>query len=270
MKIEKIDIRYFQKDVLDAANMDGVRHVKILPWLSIVQAQEGRYDIALGNQLGKSTGYRGFFIAPSGMQQTIVHHADPASGRVRCRWIFLDVLINNTYSLDDLYDLPLLPDTSEKLNTLFDRLFVSNSIFQQYICCYQILEMLLADAELKKDRCYAALKPVIEYIEKNYPFSISVSDLAQQAHISESGLYFLFKKSYGISPIAYLNRYRVSLAAERLKTSNETIANIAYSVGVADPFYFNKMFHKVYQTSPQNFRKSYRSRIMFSEGENQL
>ena len=130
--------------------------------------------------------------------------------------------------------------------------------------------MLLADAELKKDRCYSALKPVIEYIEKNYPFSISVSDLAQQAHISESGLYFLFKKSYGISPIAYLNRYRVSLAAERLKTSNETIANIAYSVGVADPFYFNKMFHKVYQTSPQNFRKSYRSRIMFSEGENQL
>ncbi len=270
MKIEKIDIRYFQKDALDAANMDGVRHVKILPWLSIVQAQEGSYDIALGNQPGKSTGCGGFFIAPSGMQQTIVHHADPVSGRMRCRWIFLDVLINNAYSLDDLYDLPLLPNASEKLNTLFDGLFASNSIFQQYICCYQILELLLADAELKKDRCYAALKPVLEYIEKNYPFPISVSDLVQQAHISESSLYSLFKKSYGISPIAYLNRYRVSLAAEQLKSSNDTIAKIANSVGVADPFYFNKMFHKIYQTSPQNFRKVYRSQVMFSEGKSQL
>ncbi len=270
MKIEKIDIRYFRKDAFDAADMDGVRHVKILPWLSVVQAQEGSYDVALGNQPAKSTGCCGFFTAPSGMQQTIVHHADPVSGRMCCRWIFLDVLINNVYSLDDLYDLPLLPDASKELNGLFDRLFDTDNTFQQYICCYQILELLLAGAELKKDRCYIALKPVLEYIEKNYPFPISVSDLAQQAHISKSGLYLLFKKSYGTSPIAYLNRYRVSLAAERLKSSNDTIAKIANSVGVSDPFYFNKMFHKIYQTSPQKFRKAYRSQVMFRESESQL
>lgn len=103
-------------NLFDAADMDGVRHVKILPWLSVVQAQEGSYDVALGNQPAKSTGCCGFFTAPSGMQQTIVHHADPVSGRMCCRWIFLDVLINNAYSLDDLYDLPLLPDASKELN----------------------------------------------------------------------------------------------------------------------------------------------------------
>ena len=187
MKLEKIDIRYFRKDALDAADMDGVQHVKILPWLSVVQAQEGSYDIALGNQSLKSTGCGGFFVAPSGMQQTIVHHADPDGGRMRCRWIFLDVLVNNTYALEDLYEFPLLPVMTGKLDVLFDALFASDDIFRQYICCYQILEMLLADAKPKKDQCYRALKPVIKYIEENYPLPISVAALAQQAHMSQSG-----------------------------------------------------------------------------------
>lgn len=256
MHIEKADIRYMKKDSMDSQDIDGVRHVKILPWLSVVQSCVGSYDIALGDGDARSTGSGGFFVAPSGVQQTITHNA--ACGRMQCRWLFLDVQINSGGSLDDYFEFPPIPTARRELNEAFDELFNSYDLFDNYSSCYRIVKLIMQDALPKKDRCYSALKPVIEYIETNYHSKVTVASLAGEAHLSESGLYSIFKKHYGISPIAYLNRYRVSLAAEMLKSSDETITKIAASVGISDPFYFNKLFHKVYQTSPRNFRSVYR------------
>lgn len=69
------------------------------------------------------------FNVSSGMQQTIVHHADPVSGHLHCRWSFLDVLINNDCSLDYLYDFSLLPVISKQQNALFNELFAYDDIF---------------------------------------------------------------------------------------------------------------------------------------------
>jgi AraC-like DNA-binding protein len=46
----------------------------------------------------------------------------------------------------------------------------------------------------------------------------------------------------------------VSLEAEKLKKTNERVADIAASVGIRDPLYFNKLFHKMYRTSPGAYR----------------
>lgn len=259
MHIEKANIRYMKKDSMDSRDMDGIRHVKILPWLSVVQSCVGSYDIALGDGDNYSTGEGGFFTASSGIQQTIIHHAD--SGHMRCRWLFLNLQINGVGSLDDYFEFPTIPTARSELNEAFDELFGSDDLFDNYSSCYRIVGLIMRDAVPKKDGCYSALRPVAEYIEKNYRGKVTIAELASKAHLSESGLYAMFKKQYGTSPIAYLNRYRVSLAAEMLKSSDETIAKIAAAVGISDPFYFNKLFHKIYQTSPKNFRDAYRKNI---------
>ena len=91
MQIEKIVIEYVKKNGFTSTSCDGVCHTKVLPYLSVVQAVEGSYDIQLENDVICNTGSGGFFIAPSNVQQRIVHNTDPASKKMICRWIFIKI-----------------------------------------------------------------------------------------------------------------------------------------------------------------------------------
>ena len=66
--------------------------------------------------------------------------------------------------------------------------------------------------------------------------------MANIMNMSESNLYAVFKKITETTPVQYLNNYRLSTASERLINSNDSIANISESVGIADQFYFSKLF----------------------------
>ena len=89
LDIKNAEIKFFKKDGFVSARNDNLQHIKVLPYLSIVQSVEGSYDIALGRGDMQQTGDGGFFIAPAHIQQTIVHHVDPRSKRMRARWLFL-------------------------------------------------------------------------------------------------------------------------------------------------------------------------------------
>ena len=64
----------------------------------------------------------------------------------------------------------------------------------------------------------------------------------------------------GISPIAYLNNYRMSVAADRLADTPDTISEISYSVGIQDPLYFSKFFKKTYGMAPKEYRFIYQKK----------
>ena len=65
LEIKSIQIEYLKKSGFYQVMNEGVKHVKVLPYLSIVQSVEGSYDIALGNGKVLQTGEGGFFVAPS-------------------------------------------------------------------------------------------------------------------------------------------------------------------------------------------------------------
>lgn len=256
MKIEKIDIKYMRKDQFILHTSESLRHIKVLPWLSVVQSVEGSYDIALGTEKSKKTGSGGMFIAPSGIQQTIVHHVDPISERMRCRWIFLDVLINDAYCPELLYDFPTIvpPQERDELDTLFDQLFVSEDIFENYGFYYNILKILFRMATPKNGAVHRSIQCTLEYIRAHYTSEIRIDELAKNACMSSSNFYAVFKKQFGVSPVAYINRYRLSLAEEYLLSTGYSVAEIGNMVGIPDPLYFSKIFHKAYGLSPREFR----------------
>ena len=261
MRIETVDLKHFQKAQFMPRNFDNVRHVKVLPWLSVVQSVEGSYDIALGNEpVSQQTGSGGFFIAPSGMQQTIVHHNDPASGRIHSRWIFLDAVINKSYRPDFLYDFPTVVPSEAKseLNALFEELFATDDVCAEYGCYYRILGLLLSLATEKSGSSHHAMQHILNYISKHLTENIRIETLAQQANMSSSNLHSVFKKQFGISPVAYINNARLSLAAEYLLASDDPVSEIALRVGIGDPFYFSKMFRKTYTLSPRAYRDKFR------------
>lgn len=260
MDIQKADIELFSLGSLNSSDCENVEHIKVLPWLSVVQAEEGNYDIALGSQSRKNTGDGGFFIAPSGVQQDITHHIDAKSGVMRARWLFIDTVLNETIRLDSLYDFPtILPaEYCDKLNSVFDTLFSAEDIFEKYACCYSVLKILIKVGKPKLKKPNELMLSAFDYIRKNYMNEIRVEDIAKYLNMSESHFYAVFKKHFGIPPISYINKFRISVAEEKLKNTDDTIAKIASSVGINDPIYFNKLFHRDYQVSPNEYRKKYK------------
>lgn len=259
MQIKKIGIEYASKSGFSSTTCNSMCHTKVLPYLSVVQAVEGSYDIQLDNGTTYSTGNGGFFIAPSNVQQRIVHNTDPASKKMICRWIFIKIKINDIYSFDEKFSFPtILPQNiKSEMNTIFDRLFCADNPFDEYVCYYEIIRLLSLVASEKEQRLPPYIAQALHYIKDNYSEKISVEDIAAQVQLSSSHLFAVFKKQMGVSPISFLNSYRMSIAAELLQGTAKSINQIASEVGVDDSIYFNKIFKKHYQMSPTEYRNCY-------------
>ncbi len=262
MTIEQAQIKYLRKGGFDAVSNEGLRHVKVLPYLSVVQSVHGSYDISLGSSEPEQTGDGGFFVAPSEVQQTIVHHVNPTSRHMSARWLFLDVQVNGVYRLDSLYRFPLvLPkEAKDECDRLFDRIFSTDDIWENYSDCYRLLGLLVRHSTPMQTDPQSDVQAAIGYLTSHYREPITVRDLATVCKMSESNFYAVFKKQLGNSPISYLNHYRLSLAAEQLMETDRSVGEISDSVGIPDALYFSRLFKKVYGLPPREYRLTYRRR----------
>jgi AraC-like DNA-binding protein len=59
----------------------------------------------------------------------------------------------------------------------------------------------------------------------------------------------------GLTPVAYLNRYRVQQARQLLKTTHKSITEIALDVGFSGSSYFSRIFRRETGMSPEAYRR---------------
>lgn len=253
MKIESIDIKNYFYTSFSMDTNDGIVHRKALPYLSIVQSKIGSYGIQIDDGKEFETGEGNFFIAPSVSTQKITHHLNKEKSLFCSRYIFLDIIINKKYRFDDVFDLPVIPSIS--FDTAFDKYEQADNICDKMKCIYDIIKLLISVSTPKDIHRNSCLYPLINFMKTNYQRNISVSDMASVLNMSESNLYSVFKKSTGMSPLKYLNEYRLSVAAAYLLQTDDTIKEIAEKVGIDDPFYFSKLFKSKYHMPPQKYRK---------------
>ncbi len=100
------------------------------------------------------------------------------------------------------------------------------------------------------------VRNVLDYISINYTQDISLCELSRINHISEEHLSRLFKKELGVTLTTYIGDLRTKKAAELLKTSRLSIAEIAMYAGYPDSNYFVKVFKKRYGMTPSAYRLS--------------
>lgn len=79
--------------------------------------------------------------------------------------------------------------------------------------------------------------------------------LAFEAHVSRATLARRFAETVGEPPLAYLARWRMHLAAQRLKHSDDSIDTIARAVGYTSEFAFNRAFARHRGEPPGRYRR---------------
>lgn len=108
--------------------------------------------------------------------------------------------------------------------------------------------------KINKDK---TLKPIISYIEENYKNDITVNELAQAAHLHPNYFIKTFKKQFGIPPIQYINRLRLTKARYALTNTAESIQEIAVNSGFNGQSQFSKAFRQMFGLSPSEYRRLY-------------
>jgi len=100
-----------------------------------------------------------------------------------------------------------------------------------------------------------------EWMHSRYALPITLESIALNFDLSIRTLNRRFRQATGKSPIQYLQQLRMDNAKSLLKTSNLSIAEIAYSVGYTDNSYFSVMFKKMISMSPRKYRTLVRKKL---------
>lgn len=95
----------------------------------------------------------------------------------------------------------------------------------------------------------------LRYIELHYKENVTLEMLAQSANVSKSECLRCFKSTIQTSPYKYLIEYRLSIAADLLKSTDMPIENISCAVGFAHMSHFGKYFRQKTGYSPSEYRK---------------
>ncbi len=84
----------------------------------------------------------------------------------------------------------------------------------------------------------------------------TVDALAREAALSRSALAERFSEMVGESPMHYLTRWRLALAARTLRSGSDSVARVAESSGYESEAAFNRAFKREFGVPPAAWRKN--------------
>ncbi len=100
------------------------------------------------------------------------------------------------------------------------------------------------------------VRKAMAYLQAHYAAPISRQDVARHVGMDEDYLTYCFRQELGMTPIAYLNRFRISQAKHLLVTTDKSVTAVALAVGFADAGYFGRVFRREVGMTPEAFRRT--------------
>jgi len=99
------------------------------------------------------------------------------------------------------------------------------------------------------------IEQIKRHVAKNHMRQLTIADTAKKFCMSPGHFCRFFKRHEKLSFISYLNIYRVERAAEMLRMTERSIAEIAFLTGFGSVSQFNRTFKSVKTCSPGCFRR---------------
>ncbi|GAB2717820.1 helix-turn-helix domain-containing protein [Paenibacillus thermoaerophilus] len=123
---------------------------------------------------------------------------------------------------------------------------------------HQIIDSLAA----RKRKIDGAIAPPVDwlqegkdYLEIHYADGITVESVAEYVGVERTYFTRQFTKTYGLSPMKYLQKLKMTEAQLLIDQTSYTLAEIAQTVGFPDLPSFSKAFKKYTGMSPAYYRK---------------
>ncbi|HAB17803.1 MAG TPA: helix-turn-helix transcriptional regulator [Verrucomicrobiota bacterium] len=98
------------------------------------------------------------------------------------------------------------------------------------------------------------LKKLFDRIQTSFADKLSVSQAAWLVAMSPAAFMKAFKQVAGMTLVSYLNHVRLARAAQLLRETDRSVADIAAETGFSDQSYFDRRFKKSFGMAPKHFR----------------
>lgn len=102
------------------------------------------------------------------------------------------------------------------------------------------------------------IQSVVKMIQSNPTDNYCIDQLAEQAGYSAHYFCQLFRQEIGETPIAYANRCRINHIKLELIETKKSIKEIMIESGFENEGYFYRLFRKLTDTTPADYRKRHR------------
>ena len=171
------------------------------------------------------------------------------------------------------YVLSVHPEATERLRQLFSECsdsLATNFVLPRMLYASQALHHLLASVffnnrsfspTLQTSR-FHKLDSTLTFLQKNVHRALTLSELADHAHLSVPHFSRLFKEQTGFAPIDFFIHLKIQEANRLLLISDMTVREISYELGYEDPYYFSRLFKRIMGMSPTQYREQAQVTLM--------
>lgn len=107
----------------------------------------------------------------------------------------------------------------------------------------------------RRDRDLDAMKRMLLFIERSYTERVTLAQISEAGMVGQSTCCRLFARFVNMSPVVYLNRYRLWRSTELLRDTDASVTEVALSVGFGGASYYAESFRAWLGMSPSAYRR---------------
>lgn len=217
----------------------------------------GKYYV--NNKIYSINESQGFLIIPG---ETTYYEADAENPWEYC-WIGFDgvdakMILNNcglnneSLIYSDKSNGKLMTNFMELVGIYEHRDGNEYTILGQLYLCFSHMYSQTTNNYVHQNETH--LEKALSYIHNNYVYDIQVKDIANYVGIDRTYLYKTFKLHKNMSPLEYLNDYRLNAAKQLLVETELNITEVLYSAGFNNTSSFYKHFKNDVNMTPLKYR----------------
>ena len=118
-----------------------------------------------------------------------------------------------------------------------------------------LVELYFENLDLNRKNHSTKISELHKIIQSEPAKWWSLSELADICRLSVNQFRNVFKRETGMNPKTYIDRIKMSKAAEQLCSSERSIAEIAHVFGYEDPYHFSRRFKEIMGAAPEHYRR---------------
>ena len=241
--------------------------------LELVRVLKGEFHIALNNRsytvrkgdivfINSETVHSG---SPSEcVYECVVFHSDFLYSAQFDSFSFIKNIVDGEYMIKEFFSEGH-GKSYDALNEVFEaiksngqacKFLIVSAFYKFFASVYEekLYTLNVGDHAPTNNKSIIMLKTILAFLRENYDKTISLEALSAAVQKSPKYVGAFFKRMTGKTPFEYLNEYRIEKAAGKLRLTDMSVTDIAFSSGFSDLSYFIKTFKKIKGVSPGKYR----------------